>query len=157
CQRTIEILLQYARMTVRIAGDTDFADAMTLQRAAVDHLDRAAEIAGGLLVVAGNDQKAHHARLAAEAGEEGVERAGAGEAAGSEVRHRLKARVAQPRCGFDRLLRGPFGYRAEIDTCRGPSDGGERRDLLRGRSRRFERKARHEIGNRGDRFGPILD
>jgi hypothetical protein len=86
-----------------------------------------------------------------------VECAGAGEAAGGEVRHWLEARLAQLRCGFDGLLRGLFRHRAEIDACRGRSDGGERCDLLRGRSRRFERKARHEIGNRGDRFGPILD
>jgi hypothetical protein len=157
CQRTIEILLQYARMAVGIAGDADLADAMTLQRAAVDHLERAAEIACGLLMIAGNDQEAHHARLAAEAGEKVLERAGAGEAAGSEVRHRLEAGLAQLRCGFDRLLRRPLRHRADIHARPGGSDGGECRDLLRGGSRRFERKARHEIGNRVDRFGAVLD
>src|SRR5256885_5585516 len=83
CQRTIEILLRYARMAVGIAGDADLADAMTLQRAAVDHLERAAEVAGGLLMIAGNDQEAHHARLAADPGKQVVQRAYDGDAARS--------------------------------------------------------------------------
>ena len=108
-------------------------------------------------MIAGNDQKAHHARLAADAGEKVVECAGAGEAAGSEVRHRLEAGLAQLRCGFDRLLRRPCRHRADIDARAGGSDGGERRDLLRGGSRRFERKTRHEIGNRVDRSSAALE
>ena len=66
-ERTIEILLQKAWMAVGIAGDADLANPVTLERAAVDHLDRAAEFAGGLLAVAGDDQEAHYARLAAHA------------------------------------------------------------------------------------------
>src|SRR6266511_2798692 len=117
-------------MTVGIAGDADLADPVTLERAAVDHLDRAAELAGGLLVVAGDDQEALDARLAAEAGEKIVERARARKAARRKMRHRLEARLPQPRCGFDRLLRRPLRHGADIDARTGRSDVGERGHLL---------------------------
>src|SRR5262249_46749984 len=38
-------------MAVGIGGDADARDAVTLQRAAIDHLDGAAEVAGGLVVI----------------------------------------------------------------------------------------------------------
>src|SRR5262249_20546475 len=68
-ERTVEVLLGYARMAVRIGGDGDTGDAVTLQRAAVDPLDRAAEVAGGFVVIARDHQHARYGRLAPEAGE----------------------------------------------------------------------------------------
>src|SRR4029450_8333739 len=94
-------------MTVGIAGDADLADSVTLERAAVDHLDRAAELAGGLLVVAGDAREGLDARLAAEAGEKIVERARARKAARRKMRHRLEDPPAPPRRGLHRLLRTP--------------------------------------------------
>src|SRR5262245_53037657 len=59
-KRAVEILLRDAGMTVGIAGDADLSDAVPLQRAAVDHLDRAAELTGGMVAVAGDHQGAPH-------------------------------------------------------------------------------------------------
>src|SRR5215813_11614792 len=56
-------------MAVGIGGDGDPRDAVTLQCAAVDHLDRAAEVAGGLIGIARNHQHARYGGLAPEAGE----------------------------------------------------------------------------------------
>ena len=66
-ERTVEVLLRYARVAIGIGGDADPGDAVTLQRAAVDHLDRAAEVAGGLIVIAGDhDEPAGDFRSAIE-------------------------------------------------------------------------------------------
>jgi len=149
-ERAIEILLQEARMSVGIAGNSDLADAVTLQRAAVDHLKCAAEVAGRLVVIAANDQEAHHARLAAHAGKKIVERAGGRKAARCKMRHQLEAGLTQAHRGLDCLINGPFRHRADIDVCAGRGDAGERRDLLRGWPRCFEREAGHEISNSAD-------
>src|SRR4029450_1227463 len=104
-------------MTVGIAGDADLADSVTLERAAVDHLDRAAELAGGLLVVAGDDQEALDARLAAEAGEEIVDGARAPQAAGRHARVLPKPRPARCGTGSKPALRSRAA--ASIASCAG--------------------------------------
>src|SRR5262249_7799884 len=86
-ERAVEVLLGYARMAVGIAGDGDARDAVTLQRAAVDHLDGAAEVAGGLVVIARDHQHARYGRLAPEAGEKNIKLARARKAAYGKVRH----------------------------------------------------------------------
>src|SRR5262249_11469467 len=91
-ERAVEVLLGYARMAVRIGGDGDTGDAVTPQRAAVDHLDRAAEVAGGFVVIARDHQHARYGRLAPEAGEKIIELARGRKAAHGKVRHRLEAR-----------------------------------------------------------------
>jgi hypothetical protein len=150
-ERAIEILLQEARMSVGIAGNRDLADAVTLQRAAVDHLDGAAEVAGRLVVIAANHQEAHHARLAAHTGKKIIERAGGRKAACCKMRHRFEAGLAQAHRGLDRLLHRLFRHRADIDVGAGRDDASERSDLLRAWPRCFEREAGHEISNSADK------
>src|ERR671930_655932 len=65
-QRAIEVLLRDPRMTFRIPGDADLADATPLQEAAVDHLQRAAIIASWTIAVAGDDQDPLAAALGGE-------------------------------------------------------------------------------------------
>src|ERR1700730_14171735 len=86
-----------------IGGDGDPRDAVTLQRAAVDPLDRAAELAGGLILIARDHQHARDARLAVGAGEKIIKLLRARNAAHGKVRHRLAARRAPTRRGFARL------------------------------------------------------
>ena len=156
-ERTVEVLLRYARMAVGIGGDGDPRDAVTLQRAAVDHLDGAAEVAGGLVVIARDHQHARHPRLAPEAGEKIIKLARGRKAAHGKVRHRLEAGLAQPRRGVDRLVHGSSRHRADIDAGAGWSDVGQSGDVVGGRPRRFEREAGREIGDCFDRIGAILD
>src|SRR5262249_59834669 len=99
-ERAVEVLLRYTRMAIGIGGDADPGDAVTLQRAAVDHLDRAAEFAGGLIVIAGDHQHARHPRLAADTAEKIIELARAGKAAHGQGRHRLRDRPAPAAAGF---------------------------------------------------------
>jgi hypothetical protein len=108
-------------------------------------------------VVARDDQHARHARLAPEAGEKIIKLARGCKAAHGEVRHRLEAGLAQPRRGVDRLVHGSPRHRADVDAGAGWSDVGQSGDVVGGRPRRFEREASHEIGDRFDRIGAILE
>ena len=78
-------------MSVGIAGDADPGDAVTLQRAAIDDLDRAAELARRVPAIARDHQHATHPRLAAQAGEKAIERLAACEVAHRQMRHRLES------------------------------------------------------------------
>src|SRR5262249_56293086 len=95
-ERAVEVLLRYARMAVGIAGDGDARDAVTLQRAAVDHLDRAAEVAGGLVVVARDHQHARLARLPPHAAAKLIKLPPGRKAAHGEGRHPRPPGPAQP-------------------------------------------------------------
>src|SRR4029450_9171372 len=99
-------------MAVGIPGDADLANPVTLERAAVAHLDRAAELAGGLAVVPGEGQGAHDAGCAARP-------------VRAKMRPGLDARAAPPRCGSARLPRGSLGQSADIAARAGRSDVGE--------------------------------
>ena len=142
-------------MTVGIAGDADLGDAMAPQPAAVDHLERAADVAGGLVAIARDHQDADDSGLAARARQKVVERLGVGEIAHRQVRHRLEARSPQPPRGIEDVLHGPRRHRAHIDAGAGGRDLGERRDLFGRRARRLEREAAHELGDRADRIDAI--
>jgi hypothetical protein len=151
------VLLRDAGVAVGIAGYADLGDAMALQRAAVDHLDRATKCAGRLVAVARDHQHPPHIGLAARAGEELVERRCGREVAHGEMRHRLEAGSAQQRRGNDCLLARPARHRAEIDAGAGRRDGGDRRDVVRARARRLEREAARECCDAVDGGGALLE
>src|SRR5262249_7661213 len=127
-------------MAVGIGGDADARDAVTLQRAAIDHLDGAAEVAAGLVGSSRDPPPpapAPRRRLAPEAAEKIIELARGRKAAYGKVRHRLEAGLAQPRRGVDRLVHGSPRHRADIDAGAGWSDVGQSGDVVGGRPRRF--------------------
>jgi hypothetical protein len=128
---------------------------VTLQRAAVDHLDRAAELARRVPAIARDHQHATHPRLAAQAGEKAIERLAACEVAHRQMRHRFESGRAQAYRSLDRLLGRPGRHRADIDASAGGRDAGQGRHLLGRRPRRFEREPAHEIGDRADRVDAV--
>ena len=62
-QRALEFVLADPRMALRVAGDSDGADAAPPKKTAVDNIKRAPQRAA-LAAVAGNDQDTVHCRFA---------------------------------------------------------------------------------------------
>ncbi len=130
CQRPLQVLLRYTRVTIGVTCDPDLHDPVALQRAAVYHLDRAAEVAAGLIAVACDHQHAPHPCVA-DTGEKIVEFASRGEVAHGKVRHRFETCRAQARHRFDCILCRSRRHRAHIDTGAGASDRGQNGDIFR--------------------------
>ena len=88
-------------MALRI-GNSHLGDGVLLKHAAVDELNRIAPLAGQLIEIAGNHKRAADSGSRAQARQKLVERRRGREHAGSDVRHRLEARIAQPDRRLDR-------------------------------------------------------
>src|SRR6266704_2494382 len=92
-------------MAFWIAGDADLPDGAPLQQAAVDHLERAAQIAGGTITVTRDDEEPLDAGLAGELRQEFVKRRCGCEHARGDMRHRAEACRPQPDRTVEHRLR----------------------------------------------------
>ena len=112
----VEIERGNARMSVRIAGDSDVLDSAVLQQSALDQLDSGMERAGRLRAIAGDDQDAAHRRLFHQAGEPRGKVLRARKFAHGDVRNGLDPMRPQGRGDGDLLLGGTAGDCADVDA-----------------------------------------
>ena len=144
-ERAVEVLDGGPRMAVGIAGDADLDDAVGLQQAALDHLDRGMEWARRRRAIAGDDEEAAHAGCR-EPREMGIERAGAREAAHRKMRDRLEPGRGERRDDIELLLHRPREHGAHIDA-RALGKRAQRVEIAGGEARHLEGGLAGEVGD----------
>jgi len=139
-------------MAVRKAGDADLDDAAFLYQATFDEFDGGMEWAGGVCLVAADDEDAPH-RVFREPPEMAIEIGAAREASRRDVRHRLETGGGNLRDDIDLLGRRMRGDGADIDRRASGKTRPQRREVARCEMRRLKERLRCKSRDQPSRLG----